>query len=124
MDIITHGIAGYCVGGTMGLIGGVLPDATLFSIKRLKEPTKLYKYAHSLWFLPLFYMIEPLFFYGYLSHILIDIPTHNSNFSVSLFYPFTKDIRLTNEWEFNNLTFYMGFIWTIIIILILRYVAT
>lgn len=129
MDILSHAIAGAASGHVFGheiygALFAVLPDAVL-GLRRKVCPTQLYKLTHSLASFPgvlvcLFAAgVPPTIVHAvslaWLSHIVLDIPTHGKLWAPRVLYPFT-DARLGcfAEWEFFSPSWHRGLIFTIL----------
>lgn len=133
MDTVTHALLGVAVGASAGALApqgteslavvgvcaaiAVLPDSPLFLYrKRQKVPPKAYVISHSLWpVILIWFLWEPIYAIAYLSHILIDIPTHNAAWAARLFYPFEWRFQCFSEWEWGNRSWWVGLFFTILI---------
>lgn len=129
MDIITHAIAGAATGGAFGrpLLGAVvavLPDSALWLRPRLALPPLLYRAAHGLlapfvlaaltmmFFGP---AVSNVVFFAWLSHIVLDVPTHGPEWAPRLFWPDERPVFTQfEEWEWFNPSWYLGFRITLI----------
>jgi hypothetical protein len=96
MNIIGHftigAVGSIITGDPLFLIGSILPDIVLIpnEILLLIEKKKfnkwnvkfkdLYDISHSLYILPLIYIISPQLILPYIIHLIVDIPFHTSNF--------------------------------------------
>lgn len=123
MDIFTHAIVGAATGALFGrpiagAVVAVAPDLVL-GFKRKLWPTLLYDLTHS----PI---IVSLLLFGttvnydpklsaclilcYLTHIILDVVTHDTEWAPQLFAPFT-DLRFgtNNNWEWFNRPWWGGF---------------
>lgn len=124
MDIITHAVVGAITGAAFGhpAIGafvGVLPDSALWLRPRLALPPTLYRAAHG-GLAPLFasavclpfvgLQISLVIFSAWVSHIILDIPTHGPTWSPRLFWPDERVIFDNfEEWEFFNRSWFLGY---------------
>jgi len=127
MDIFTHFAVGFATGTvidkpiTCGVIA-ILPDVFLFSFKRLKNPTILYKISHTVW-IPLFICIfNPIYALAYLSHIVLDVFTHGGKWKTEPFLPIKLNFGNFHEWEFFNKSYLIGLIISILWITIFLYI--
>jgi membrane-bound metal-dependent hydrolase YbcI (DUF457 family) len=119
MDVVSHAIAGACVGQAFGqpVLGaafGVLPDVVL-GVRRQKLPSTAYNATHSLTFVAgaglagwlVWGTLAPLL--AVLSHILLDFPTHGPRWAPTLLYPFSSErFGIGSEWEWFNKTWWLG----------------
>jgi len=123
MDIITHAVAGAATGAAFGrpLLGAavaVVPDSALWLRYRLARPPAAYSAAHGLLapclagsvammlFGP---AISALVFFAWLSHIVLDIPTHGEEWSPRLFWPDNRPVFIGfQEWEWFNRSWWRG----------------
>lgn len=122
---MTHAVVGACTGNVFGrpFVGAmvaVLPDLVL-GVKRRKFPNKAYKITHS-WIGLLVCAFAPGYiFWPYLSHILLDIPTHGKDWAPRLFYPSSICIP-ASEWEFFNISWWIGlilaFLWVVVCLIL------
>jgi hypothetical protein len=92
MNIVGHitiGITGTLItGDTLFLVGSLLPDVALIpnelqktKFNKWKVKYKfLYDLTHSIYFVVLTYLINPVLSLGVLIHVLVDIPFHTSSF--------------------------------------------
>lgn len=133
MDIVTHALAGAATGAAFGrpLLGAavaVVPDSALWLRPRLPRPPALYRAAHAA-LAPIVISILCLFafgqeiaivvFWSWVSHIVLDIPTHGPEWSPRLLWP-NERILFTRfeEWEWFNESWWQGlalaFIWSAI----------
>lgn len=132
MDIITHALAGAATGAAFGrpLLGAVVavvPDSALWLRPRQARPPAAYRAAHGLLapclagsvammlFGP---AISALVFFAWLSHIVLDIPTHGADWSPRLFWPDERPVFTKfQEWEWFNRSWWLGLaltaIWSI-----------
>lgn len=132
MDIITHALAGAATGAAFGrpLLGAVVavvPDSALWLRPRQPRPPAAYRAAHGLLapclagsaammlFGP---AISALVFFAWLSHIVLDIPTHGADWSPRLFWPDERPVFTKfQEWEWFNRSWWLGLaltaIWSI-----------
>jgi hypothetical protein len=85
----------------------------------------LYRIAHSILGLVIISVISYFFFENfislsilYLSHILIDVFTHDKEYSTRLFYPFSDILIQGKNWATNNLVFFSFWIPLLIFFLI------
>ncbi len=124
MDIFSHAVAGAASGAVfgkpiVGAIWGVVPDLVL-GIKRLEKPTGLYRFTHSFLFIGLMgAATETIAHMGavmlaLLSHIVLDALTHGKLWAPRPFNPFSSRRIFNNcqEWEWGNLSWWMGLGWT------------
>lgn len=117
---MTHAVVGAVAGSLVnqpfvGALAGVLPDAVL-GVKRRIHPNIAYKLTHSVLiclacsltlieYTP--YGVAVLL--GWLSHILLDIPTHGKQWAPMPIYPIsTFAFRYFNEWEWLDETWFKG----------------
>ena len=122
MDIITHAIVGGVIGAQfghpiVGVVVGALPDVTL-GIKRRQFPTTLYRLSHS--FITIFFTLALLVYasselwwtvgLAWISHIVLDIPTHGTRWSPRLLYPLNNSPSMVfaKEWEWFNSSWWIG----------------
>lgn len=132
MDIITHAVVGAITGATMGhpiigAVAAVVPDSALWLGRRPARPPALYSAAHGLLAPCLFAaitmalfgpLISAVVFFSWLSHIVLDIPTHEGEWSPRLFWPDTRPVFAGyEEWEWFNEAWWFGLliagIWSI-----------
>jgi membrane-bound metal-dependent hydrolase YbcI (DUF457 family) len=120
MDILSHAVAGACVGAAFGqpVLGaacGVLPDLALATPKRVTLPTAAYNATHSALFVAgvgllgavALGSVVPLL--AVLSHILLDLPTHGKLWAPPLLYPFRSTrYSMGREWEWFNRSWWQG----------------
>lgn len=126
MDLITHAVVGAITGlvwqqPVFGAVIAVLPDLTLFSIKRQEHPTRLYNATHSLIGLAVVSAVAEIWapefthlvFFCYVSHLVLDLPTHGEYWAPTLLYPHPRRFRMgqCGEWEFFNVNWYRGLIY-------------
>lgn len=133
MDIITHAVAGAAIGAVLGhpvvgAMAAVVPDSALWLAPRPALPPALYRAAHG-GLAPLFVSAICLPIFGpqiaivvllaWISHIILDIPTHGPDWSPRLFWP---DERVVfdkfEEWEWFNHSWWFGFFITIVWVLL------
>jgi len=123
MDIFTHGCVGFATGAVfghpvIGTIAGVIPDSALWLRSRLACPPPLYRAAHGL-LMPFVVALLCLYLFGmdiattvcwaWFSHILLDIPTHSTEWSPRIFWPDNYPIFTQfNEWEWFNASWWKG----------------
>lgn len=123
MDIVTHAIVGAITGAAfdrpvLGAIVGILPDSALWLRPRLAHPPTLYRAAHGA-LAPMFASTVCLALFGaqialvvfcaWVSHIVLDIPTHGPEWSPRLFWPDERVVFDTHqEWEFFNASWWGG----------------
>lgn len=129
MDIVSHAIAGAAAGVPFGrpLLGaffGVLPDIVIIG-KRRELPSKAYDFMHSIFGVGLFGLagtyatgsIAPLV--AILSHLLLDLPTHGDKWAPPLLFPFdSMRFSCGEEWEFGNLSWWQGVLFTLLWVVI------
>jgi hypothetical protein len=124
MDIFSHAIAGACTGmyfgrPVLGAVIAVLPDLPIFGA-RTHNPPWLYKFTHSFAFLILGtltgMLVEMPFlvFFCLMSHLILDVGTHGSNWYPRLFWPIEYRVYRANEWEFFNSAWWSGAFITLI----------
>lgn len=133
MDVISHALAGAATGAAFGrpLLGAavaVVPDSALWLRPRLARPPALYRAAHgglaplliSALCLPLFGpTVALVVMWAWISHIVLDIPTHGPIWSPRLFWPDERAVFTKfKEWEWFNRSWWLGlsvtFIWSAI----------
>lgn len=123
MDVVTHALAGAATGAAfgrplLGAVAAVVPDSALWLRPRLARPPALYMAAHGL-LAPMFVAAITLPFFGpigsaciffaWLSHIILDIPTHGEDWSPRLFWPDTRPVFIGfEEWEWGNRSWRRG----------------
>lgn len=123
MDIVTHALTGAATGAAFGhpLLGAavaVVPDSALWLRPRQALPPALYRAAHGV-LAPMFAASITLMFYGpiisatvffaWLSHIVLDIPTHGKEWSPRLFWPDNRPVFTQfQEWEWFNRSWWRG----------------
>lgn len=143
MDALTHavvgGATGYALGGNwffaaVGATVALLPDAPIWVGKRRAEPplaytalhsgiaavmvvaVGLYKWLYQDYLLELFLTIA----LAWVSHIVLDLPTHCAKWQPKLLYPFSNRILFpkAKEWEWFDDTWFLGayiaFYWVMI----------
>ena len=132
MDVFVHAAVGAATAHALDLppwAGAVLaaaPDAVLGAVrgKPTAPPSIAYNATHSLLFTLTLALVltaalgSPWGVLGalcHLSHLLLDMPTHNSRWAPPLCYPFfparfSLSIR-DQEWEFFNLAWAHGAAW-------------
>lgn len=130
MDIFTHALVGAVTGGALGhpLLGAVvavLPDLPLWVQRRPASPPAAYLALHSGLAAVLLAVACALCTYGgfisvtfavtvvacWLSHIVLDVPTHGNEWQPRLLWPNKKYLLFPDtieEWEFFNLTWLIG----------------
>lgn len=125
MDIVSHAVAGAAVGAyynrpILGACFGVLPDLVL-GVKRLTVPTRAYNLTHSLSFgigvgtIASFALGSPLPLLALLSHLLLDLPTHGSEWAPPLLYPWSnKRFSYGEEWEWFSPDWWIGLYITLV----------
>lgn len=125
MDVFSHALAGAATGTVFGrpLLGaffGILPDIVL-GLKRRELPSAAYDFSHSLLFVALVGLpatiilgtAAPLF--ALFSHLALDLPTHGDKWAPPLLYPFdSMRFSCGEEWEFFNLSWFRGFLFTLL----------
>lgn len=136
MDILTHAIVGAVTGSAFGqpvagAIAAVAADLPIARLQRLHTPPALYRFTHSglaLLVLGVFctFAKEPsagaAVFFGYLSHIVLDLPTHAREWQPRLLWP-RSSVWFPNavEWEWFNKSWFLGLgiaiIWSAVCIL-------
>lgn len=138
MDTATHALLGGVIGASAGVLApqgteplvvvaacalvATLPDSPLIAYRtRVPHPPRSYLWAHSIWpVIAIWFCVGPIYGAAYLSHILIDIPTHGPAWSARLFYPIRWHFACFEEWEWGNaswrnglvITILLGFLWT------------
>lgn len=133
MDIFFHALAGAAAGSVfghpfVGAITAVCPDVVL-GLQRRNSPSVAYRYTHSILtalcvaagvaLLPLPVTVALAVAVAWVSHLVLDIPTHGAVWAPRLFYPFTQFyFKGFTEWEFRNRAWYNGAILTLIWMLI------
>lgn len=125
MDVFSHAVAGACTGAffghpVLGAVAAASPDVMLIG-KRKTNPPELYDATHSIAFLAILTSIGSLFglgylfFFSYLSHLLLDMPTHGKEWAPPLLWPFaSKRYSYGTEWEFFNTSWKRGFFLTLL----------
>lgn len=112
MDIISHLIFNYSCSNivmeslVLSSIGSIIPDLTM--IKRKRNPDLYYKVMHSLPTVAVLYFVNHSLAFGLFTHIFLDFFTHGNKFSPFLFFPSSSNNTLFKEWEFFNLSFFIG----------------
>lgn len=143
MDIFTHAMVGAATGlpfgyPVAGAVAAVVPDVALWGRKRVQVPPTLYQWGHAL-ITPLAALLiiiacgHPILanvvYYAWMSHIILDIPTHGQVWAPRLFLPFDKNPTFTcfQEWEWFNHTWWAGFrvslLWSILCVLMWFFVT-
>jgi hypothetical protein len=124
MDLFSHAIAGASVGLAfnnpwLGAFMGVAPDLVL-GPRRRRLPSELYNASHSALVtiaigLPIWIMFKtPVPLLALFSHLLLDLFTHGKEWGPPLFYPLNnKRYTFTQEWEWFNASWFLGFCITI-----------
>lgn len=124
MDFITHGVVGAATGAVWGrpITGAVIamaPDIPLIG-KRVLLPPKAYVWTHSYLFAIVWtviaLLVSPEFsivvFTALMSHLFLDMLTHEPLWSPRLAYPWDKEFYLKvapfGEWEFFNASWWFG----------------
>lgn len=129
MDVFTHALAGAATGAAFGrpLLGAVvavLPDSALWLGPRRASPPAMYRAAHGL-LVPFMLGLIVLMFFGpmaagcvffaWLSHIVLDVPTHGHEWSPRLFWPQNRPVfSHLDEWEWFNNSWWRGFFLAVI----------
>ena len=114
VDLITHAIVGYFVGGAGGIIGASVPDLSMIGhLWKAPEPEEpvppLYHYCHSLLFVAIgFFLLGSGFALGNLSHLILDQFTHDERMAPRWLYPWKWHIGTSREWHFLNHTWWEG----------------
>jgi len=133
MDIFTHAVVGAVAGlqvnhPIVGAIAGVMPDVVL-GVNRKLAPNIAYKLTHSLLICAVCSLLLIAYtpygvavLAGWLSHIILDIPTHGKQWAPMPLYPFSNfAFRYFNEWEWLDATWFKGLALAISFILICVY---
>ncbi len=118
MDLVGHALAGGAVGlyyghPVLGALVAVLPDLPLFRA-RLATPPTSYDILHSLWPLPLLMLLPQWILWAWVSHLLLDLPSHGKIWAPPLLWP--KQTRFSVfgiEWELFNRAWIIGVVVTV-----------
>lgn len=123
MDFVSHAVAGASAGAVfgrpvLGAVFGVLPDVVL-GVTRKAAPNIPYNITHSLTFVAVLVPLcaalgtwAPML--AVLSHIVLDLPTHGSQWAPPLLYPLSRRrFSLGAEWEWFNRSWWRGLVLTI-----------
>lgn len=133
MDALTHAAVGaatgYAFGGVIlagvGAVVAVLPDLPIWVGKRRATPPQGYIAAHSGLAIVAVLLLAVFQFYfrgalwetcatislAWVSHIVLDLPTHCKTWQPKLLYPFSNRVLFAKarEWEWFDETWFMGF---------------
>jgi membrane-bound metal-dependent hydrolase YbcI (DUF457 family) len=131
MDIITHAVVGAATGAAFGqplqgAVWAIAPDLMLGTLKRRATPTAAYNASHSFAAVAVVTGVAYAFggfaaamcaFFSYLSHLILDIPTHGEHWAPTLLWPSQKRFSAGEEWEWFNRSWFAGlqlsFLWGI-----------
>lgn len=120
MDIVTHAITGAATGlafghPALGAIVAVLPD-TVLGVTRRSAPNTAYNVTHApfpmcialaVGFAP--FGLAGCAIAAYISHIVLDLPTHGGRWAPKLFAPFSyRRISIGDDWEYYNGPWWVG----------------
>lgn len=122
MDIMTHAVVGAATGAVfgnpiLGVVIAVMPDVVLGPSRRQK-PNAWYNLTHAP--IPMLVLLTVVFLpfgyaacaaFAYLSHIVLDLPTHGGKWAPKLFAPFSyRRVSLGDDWEFFSREWWVGLI--------------
>ena len=123
MDLITHAVVGYFVGGPAGIAGAVCSDLPMIKYAlRIPGPTDdsppFYAFTHSLVFVLIgLFAVGPGFAAGIFTHIFLDEFTHGDRFTPRWFFPFPWHSVGRKEWYFLSETWWKGLVIALCLIL-------
>lgn len=112
MDLVSHVMFAAAIRPTWPcVVASVLPDVALWQRRRQTTPPRLYLWLHAIWPVMLLQMWSRDAAWGWSSHLILDLLTHEGVFALKLFYPWRYRCHHgpLGEWELFNSAWIMGF---------------